>query len=958
MKHFCKIISFFFTLLLPLNAVSQIKWEKAYRYSPDGTSYPETYIYDIKQSPVDSGYLATTVFSSMLLGQFDAGLIKMDKNGEVVWNKVFGGTNHDQIFSGAFSPDGGYLSSGYTSSFGLANAAYLLKHNVNSGNFIFSKVYKNPYSTELHSISKISGNGYVAAGYYVFTGSSQDADAWVVRLDESGDTLWSKRYGSAIYPEYGISIQQTSDLGYILGGNVSYGATENIFVMKLDANGDTLWHRKIGQPEANHTPSHLNSIIQTTDGNYVLAGWTNYSSYKVSGSFGFDNDPFIVKLDANGNVLLARAYKLLGNTLDESAFKIIEDDDGSYVVSCSMYTMTGPNKDFVIMKLRKDDLSVIWGQAYAGIIAKNQVGSSDFPYAMTKTTDKGFIMAGVNNFIQSNPSNCFIKTDSIGIACTNTVSVFTTQVSMPVPLTHTLAVNSAPVTITTGNPLTPTYYLEATVPSVNETVGCFVTTPLDAIFTSSVLVCQSDSVAFTDQSSGDPDSWSWNFGDPISGISNTSNITHPKHLFSSAGSYTITLTVYRGSESDTSMRTISVTAPNLIISGNNTICIGSGQVIAVGGADTYVWIPSTALDQTTGNSVTSTPTSAGMISYTVTGTNAIDGCQAKAYYQLTVRAGPTLSATGNASICNGKSVLMSVSGNVNGYIWFPASGLVPDTGSNITASPGTTVTYSVVGSNLCGSATGFVTIQVLPSPTLTISSDTTLCFGFSVSLTAGGANSYDWSPPAGLDITTGTVAVATALSTTTYSVTGKAVNGCTSTKNIKVTINDVPHAEAGSDTVIYLNGVVTLQGSGGVAYNWSPSEGLSCTSCQTTMAHPLTATTYFLMVTDVNGCIGIDSVKVSVYCDEVFVPTAFSPNDDGENENLFVYSHCISQLLSFDIFDRWGEKVFTTTDLSAGWNGLFLDAKMPPDIYFYYLRALSTLDTKEVTKKGNISLVR
>jgi gliding motility-associated-like protein len=115
-------------------------------------------------------------------------------------------------------------------------------------------------------------------------------------------------------------------------------------------------------------------------------------------------------------------------------------------------------------------------------------------------------------------------------------------------------------------------------------------------------------------------------------------------------------------------------------------------------------------------------------------------------------------------------------------------------------------------------------------------------------------------------------------------------------------------------------------------------------------------TTYTLTVNS-GGCIGIDTVTifVEIKCGEVFVPTAFSPNDDGQNDVLYVYGNCIEDM-EFVIFDRWGEKVFSSSDPGFGWDGTFKGKKMDPAAFAYYLKA--TVDGEEVLQKGSITIVK
>lgn len=146
-----------------------------------------------------------------------------------------------------------------------------------------------------------------------------------------------------------------------------------------------------------------------------------------------------------------------------------------------------------------------------------------------------------------------------------------------------------------------------------------------------------------------------------------------------------------------------------------------------------------------------------------------------------------------------------------------------------------------------------------------------------------------------------------------------------------------------------------------VLYNWTPAYGLNTTDGWSVIATPENDTVYYLQLEDIYGCTRSDSVHIyveEVFCDEthVFVPSAFTPNDDGQNDELFVYSRMVSEVV-FTVYNRWGEIVFETTDTSKGWDGTYNGEELPPGVFVFHLQVVCW-DGSEFANKGNITLLR
>jgi len=173
-----------------------------------------------------------------------------------------------------------------------------------------------------------------------------------------------------------------------------------------------------------------------------------------------------------------------------------------------------------------------------------------------------------------------------------------------------------------------------------------------------------------------------------------------------------------------------------------------------------------------------------------------------------------------------------------------------------------------------------------------------------------------------------------------------------------------PTADAGPNITIALGSNAILSGSGGGVYSWIPSTGLSCSNCPNPIASPIITTTYVLVVMDIYGCSDTDIVIVRVNeppCNgtlSVFIPNAFSPNGDGENDvlQLYIINNTCAKEIQFVIYDRWGERVFETNDANIKWDGTYKGQQLNSGVYMYLLTGV--LENKDAfLKKGNISLI-
>jgi gliding motility-associated-like protein len=404
---------------------------------------------------------------------------------------------------------------------------------------------------------------------------------------------------------------------------------------------------------------------------------------------------------------------------------------------------------------------------------------------------------------------------------------------------------------------------------------------------------------------------------------------------------------------------VAISGPDVIgcatSSGNYSITAEPGV--------TYTWTYSgTGTITGSGNSISLEPTSGGTL--TVTPSNACgNGTPQTIDIQFT---GSDLSISVsviNGVTCHGDSdgsVTLEVTGGTAPYeiAWNPsiASGL---TANNLAAG---NYSVTVTDDNGC---TDVVSFQISSPSPLVVSvtgspSECGLTNGSVQALVTGGNGSfsYSWSP--GGEITNSLSGLAPG----NYAVNVTDLNGCTGTGSFNVgqlnnltVVIDPESAVIEAGESVQLNTIVSPS-SASVNYAWNPTSGLSCSDCANPIASPNQTTTYIVNISTADGCTASDTMTVFVNaaCGEHFIPTIFSPNGDGHNDEFKVYGNCIATL-NLMVYDRWGELVFETTSQSVSWDGNFRGKMMNSAVYVYKVE-LTFTDGTTVTETGNLNLVR
>jgi gliding motility-associated-like protein len=432
--------------------------------------------------------------------------------------------------------------------------------------------------------------------------------------------------------------------------------------------------------------------------------------------------------------------------------------------------------------------------------------------------------------------------------------------------TYTVAINSTPIQFG----ITGSTFAASGLPAgsytfgVQDGAGCqsafpiTITEPavLQQTLTATSPICVGASSTLSDAVSGGtaPYTVTWSSGGSSGGALVTTTVSP-----ATTTTYSASVLDVNNCPNTTTVTVIVNTLPTLT-ANSASICVGSAATLTVTGASTYVWANAGGLNTTTGNSVSANPVTITV--YTITGTD-VNNCVNTTTSTVTVNSLPIVTVN-SGTICVGGSVVLTASG-ANTYSWANATGLSTTTGSVVTANPVTIEVYTVTGTdvnNCVNTATSTVTVNSLPTVTVTSG---VICTGSSIALTAGGANTYAWSPGTALTATNSANVTSNPTSTIVYTVTGTDANNCVNTATSTVTVNSLPIVAAAGSTVC-ITATASLTAGGGTTYAWSGPGPYASAAQNPTLPNATIAMSgvYTVTVTDANNCVNTGTATILV----------------------------------------------------------------------------------------------
>jgi len=312
----------------------------------------------------DGGYAVAGYTWSKGAGRQDFWIIKLYEDGSMEWDRTFGGSEADVIYSIIQTKDRGYAVAGKTKSIASGEKSWVIKLNTR-GNKVWDNTFAKRTDDEIFSIIQTKEGGYAVCGY---TGAKDwgEVDSWVVKLDENVNIVWDKIFGGIGWDE--------EDGSFIVFGFVQSKdeGREDGWIAKLDENGEIIWDKAFGGSQNDE----VFSGIKTVDGGYVICGFT-----ESKGAGGYD--AWIAKLDENGDVVWDKAF---GGIEADVANSIIQTRDGGYALAGYTWSKGAGREDAWVIKLDENG-EVVWDKTFGG-------SDEDVARCIIQAEDGGYVLAG------------------------------------------------------------------------------------------------------------------------------------------------------------------------------------------------------------------------------------------------------------------------------------------------------------------------------------------------------------------------------------------------------------------------------------------------------------------------------------------------------------------------------------------------------------------------------------
>lgn len=900
----------------------------------------------------------------------EAMISKLDGEGNLIWTRKFDPTGDasDFIWEIKLDTDNDLIGIGQTRELGGNVEAFAFKYDWQNDNFAWINEIDifDPALEGYFTIIENPSNG----NYNIFgqSGSLTSTNAFAMEVNRNtGAILWSKEYGSGGFELFQQTVLYNNNF-YSTGHYQVNGNELRPGITRLDLAGNEIWSKLHLVPSNAATPARLIGKDIVADNGFVVFGNGNSTGGAAN------TDLFLYRTNESGVVEWDKSFEIPSANFVE-ATSLLNLPDG--YLCLGYYTLSTGGSDIFLFKTNKQG-TLEWSKSYDGIYIDEvdeaydmiwQNGQIFFTGKTTNGIDEDVFLARLG--VDGEPSS----QDSCNLFSDLTIveDTWTTAIDEDINILEVTSNDGFFSDFAT----TEAFILE-------EDILCFSVCNdscdfrPDAVFESATAICQGDSmlVTLTICNNGNfelPSQTSLVFYDldPTTSLANLwhTDFTDQKIKRDSCRSFELSMPSFPNQEIYVMINDAGTTPLPFNLSDEGDF-------------------PNTSIIE-------------------CDFTNNIGSFEIN-YTPLILDLGPDIVACEN-----GVTVLDAGPGFYE-YRWQDGE----DEQTYTAFFPGT---YTVEVTDSCGNVqSDQVTITVDPASIIDLGNDTLVCEGDGLNITLTGFDRYEWFPKnvvpcdtcASIDLFPGpedtlevivvastdlgcysldTIEIGTTLPVFTYDTLffcpGDTINifgeevtetgiymgifeqqaGCDSTHtisleaiaNLLLVLPDDLTIELG-DSVL-LNAISNGQN---LIWEWSPSTGLSCDNCPLPFARPLETTLYTLVITDENGCDVSDDVLLSIIKNRgIYIPNAFSPNGDGVNDLLQVYTGPnVARILDFKVFDRWGEMVFSdqnfpSNDPSHGWNGQFKDKIMNPAVFAYKVE-VEFIDGFIDTYYGDVTLIR
>lgn len=459
------------------------------------------------------------------------------------------------------------------------------------------------------------------------------------------------------------------------------------------------------------------------------------------------------------------------------------------------------------------------------------------------------------------------------------------------------------------------------------------------------------------------DSVFWDFGVP-SLTTDTSTKFNPSYKYNAVGNYTVRLFARssKGCSKDTLQTIVVKDKPIINLPFRDTlICSIDSLPIPINSSGNITWTPNyNILNRQSANPIVF-PKDTTVYFVTVNENGCINSDSVK----VNVLDFITVELGNDTTICLSDAIRLQPKSDALSYRWSPDLYLSQNDIKNPTTTPLQNITYYVTANLGYCQDRDSIKINVVPYPQARVGNDTVICANQRIQLSGSiVGSSFKWIPNNGMLNASTLHPIVAPVKTTAYILQAFDTIGCPKPFNdtIVVTVNPLIIANAGKDTSIVETQPLQLLATGGKRYQWQPSSYLN----DPTIANPIAAIPrgvekmkYTVTVFDDANCSASDEVEISIYKTkpEIFVPSGFSPNKDGRNDLLRPILVGMRNLDFFNVYNRWGQLLFTTKELGKGWDGNFKGVPQASGTYVYTAQAIDYLGNL-VQRKGTVVLIR